>query len=162
MSMKKALGTVLAFCSLSLTACGGEKNGGEIGAGGASIKVDAKTEITITLDGQDYTYGYLGNCTISPMMSGVMAWEEAPDFDSNDILPMLRVNAITQEGATMAKIEASQGIYRYAYEGPLTLNDRTMSWSGTFRKFERTYTPPEPATPDKEVGSVEGNGSISC
>ncbi len=122
------------------------------------MKLDADTGFVITLDGKEHVFNYIGNCTLSPILSGVAAWQEKPDFESGISVPSLRLNAITENNRTNAQIEIVIGARGYLFEGPIAIDDNSLRWSGRFAKFDRSTLPQPPV----EIGSADGSGEINC
>jgi len=149
---------VTGLAALMLAGCGGATDSTEVSIGGASIKLDAQSPIEISIEGRTHKFEYLANCTMSPLMSGVLAYDEEPDFDSGKPFAMLRIAAITEDGNSFGQIEFNDESIGYAFEGPIFIDGKKLSWSGVFEKFDRTTFPKPPV----KIDEVNGEGNISC
>ncbi len=147
-----------ALVALSLIGCSEPSRDATTALAGSSMNLDADTGFVITLDGTEHAFNYIGNCTLSPVLSGVAAWQKEPDYESEISVPSLRLNAITENNETIAQIEIVIGDHGYWYEGPIAIKSSSLRWSGRFKKFDRTTLPQPPV----EIGSADGSGEISC
>ena len=148
----------LAAAALLLAACGPSEGGDsadvDLNTGPASIKsAQDNTAVSLTIDGEKTELTHLLNCTISPMITGVVAMERN---DMENPGAMLRINAHTQENATAGDISYINGDIEYAYRGPIQRDGKTLLASGKFQKLNRSEMPPA------ELGEVEVKVSVSC
>ncbi len=159
--MTRALRKILPIAILAtgvLSACGPDNDSAQLNAGQASITLNSKAALTFTLGDDEHVFRHIANCTISPLLSGVAAWEKEPDFDSTEFVAMLRISAITDGATTGGGVEVNFADVGYAFEGPIRIVGKTLSWSGQFKKYDRTTLPKPPL----EVGEVAGAGKITC
>lgn len=148
----------LSFIALCLAGCNERSRDATTALAESSLSLNTDSGFVITLDGTEHTFNYIGNCTLSPLLSGVAAWQEKPDFESGISVPSLRLNAITENNESIAQIEIVIGDLGYLFEGPVAIEDSSLQWSGRFKKFDRSTLPQPPV----ETGSVDGSGVISC
>ncbi len=147
----------LSAATLTLVSCGqpGNSDSGdvEINAGSMSIKSERNSEaVSLTIGGKEVALNHLLNCTISPVLSGVVAMERD---DMENPGATLRITAITENGQTGAQISFFEDPIEYTYEGAITLDGKTLSWAGDFTKHDTKALP-------NDLDRVAGSFSVSC
>ncbi|MEL7491956.1 MAG: hypothetical protein AAGJ73_14660 [Pseudomonadota bacterium] len=157
---RQVLVSLCACLGLVLTACADQKTEQKTEAreDGVSIGATSAGSIKLSIDNRMHQFGYMANCTISPVTIGVLAYEEKPNSKSNTPLGSFRIVGASDSGEIIGRVEVSYSDEGFVYEGPIAIDGKTMSWSGVFKKFDRT-TLPKPAI---EIGEVEGGGSVAC